>query len=212
MAKPIEGLPGNSGHIHISLTSLTNENLFARSAMDPSPAWPDIAGLSDLGRHFLAGLLDALPDMMPLLVPNVNSYKRLVENYWAPVHLSWGLEDRIASLRLICPPACKPSAARIEVRVPGADLLPHYALAAIVAAGWRGVQRKLPLTLAPMSVTQFKDLQLLPNSLSAAVHRFEAENSIVRELLGDEFVDYYAITRKHELKVWRQAVTDWYVC
>ena len=101
MAKPASGLPGNSGHIHISLTDLEGHNLFARADTDTNAPWPDIVSLSDLGRSFLAGLLNALPDLMPLLAPTINSYKRLIENYWAPVHLSWGLEDRLASITAI---------------------------------------------------------------------------------------------------------------
>ena len=101
MAKPASGLPGNSGHIHISLTDLEGHNLFAHADTDTNAPWPDIVSLSDLGHSFLAGLLNALPDLMPLLAPTINSYKRLIENYWAPVHLSWGLEDRLASITAI---------------------------------------------------------------------------------------------------------------
>ena len=213
MAKPIQGLPGSSGHIHISLCDLAGRNLFAADTTDPSPTWPDVAGLSQTGQHFLAGLLDALPDIMPLLAPTINSYKRLVENYWAPVHLSWGLEDRMASIRVIAPPVCKASATRFEVRVPGADMHPHYTLSALVAAGWRGVQRGIPLRVPPMSARSKTDpqLELLPKSLDAALERFRAEGSIAREILDGKFVEFFAGTREHELRVWREAVTDWYV-
>lgn len=213
MAKPIQGLPGSSGHIHISLCDTARHNIFAAETLDPNPKWPDVAGLSRTGQHFLAGLLDALPDIMPVLAPTINSYKRLVENYWAPVHLSWGLEDRIASIRLIAPPLCKPSATRFEVRVPGADLHPHYTLTALVAAGWRGAQKEIPLTTPPMSASGHgaNPLEMLPKSLVKAVERFSARGSIAREILGDEFVDFFTASREHELGLWREAVTDWYV-
>ncbi|KAJ0332512.1 hypothetical protein COL922a_011416 [Colletotrichum nupharicola] len=166
--------------------------------------------LSDVGRYFLAGILVALPDIMPLLAPSINSYKRLVENYWAPVDVSWGLEDRLASVRLIAPPVCKPAATRFEVRIPGADLHPHYALTAIVAGGWRGVMKKLDIPIPPAKI-QRKDTkpELLPDSLLEATHRFKSPDSLVREILGDDFVDFFAATREHELRVWREAVTDW---
>ncbi|RDW60716.1 hypothetical protein BP6252_12099 [Coleophoma cylindrospora] len=212
MAKPTFGLPGNSGHIHLSLVdSETGKNAFARDKIDPNAPWSDIAWLSDTGRYFLAGVLDALQDIMPLLAPTVNSYKRLVENYWAPVHLSWGLEDRLASVRLITPPTCMAKATRFEVRIPGADLHPHHALGALMAAGLRGVQKKLRLALPPLSARPANAPlpEVLPNSLEAAVSRFVAPDSIARELFGDEFVDYYAATREHELRCWREAVTDW---
>ena len=83
-------LPGNSGHMHVSIVDNAGTNLFARDTEDKSAPYSDIAFLSDLGRHFLAGLIDGLPDIMPILAPNVNSYKRLVENFWAPVTVSWG--------------------------------------------------------------------------------------------------------------------------
>lgn len=206
------GLPGNSGHIHISLTDLKGSNLFARSedTVPSNTPWSDLNDVSDTGRHFLAGLLNALPDLMPLLAPTINSYKRLVENFWAPVHLSWGLEDRRASVRLIAPPVCKPQATRFEIRIPGADLHPHYALAALVSAGWRGVEQKLELTIPPLSAQDCsKTPELLPNSLDRAVERFKAPGSIARELLGSEFVDFFALTREHELRLYREAVTDW---
>ncbi|GAB1200279.1 hypothetical protein APSETT444_009649 [Aspergillus pseudonomiae] len=211
MAKPIQGQPGSSGHIHVSLCDLDGKNLFARETPDDNAPWPDAVGLSDLGRQFLAGILEALPDIMPLFAPTVNSYKRLVENFWAPVNVSWGLEDRMASIRLITPPVCKPGATRFEVRIPGADLHPHYALSVILAAGWRGVQKKLEIKVPPVSAMKKDNTrpELLPNTLEEALKRFNAADSIAREILDGEFVDFFTATREHELRVWREAVTDW---
>ncbi|KAJ1716091.1 glutamine synthetase [Aspergillus flavus] len=211
MAKPIQGQPGSSGHIHVSLCDLDGKNLFARETPDDNAPWPDAVGLSDLGRQFLAGLLEALPDIMPLFAPTINSYKRLVENFWAPVNVSWGLEDRMASIRLITPPVCKPGATRFEVRIPGADLHPHYALAVILAAGWRGVQKKLDIKVPPVSAMKKDNTrpELLPNTLEEALKRFNAADSVAREILDGEFVDFFTATREHELRVWREAVTDW---
>lgn len=211
MAKPMQGMAGSSGHIHISLADQNGTNLFARDTADANAQWPDIEHLSDLGRHFLAGILEALPDIMPLFAPTINSYKRLVENYWAPVHISWGLEDRIASIRLITPPVCKPGATRFEVRIPGADLHPHFALSIILAAGWRGVEKKLSIPVSPMSARQAGDPrpELLPNTLEQALARFAARGSIAREVLDEGFVDFFTATRQHELGLYREAVTDW---
>lgn len=208
MAKPIYDLPGNSGHIHISLTSYDGTNLFARSEPDPSAEWPDIANLSDIGRQFLAGILEALPDIMPMFAPTINSYKRLVENYWAPVHVSWGLEDRLSSIRLIAPPVSSPNATRFEVRIPGADLHPHFALSAILAAGLRGIEKKSMIPVPPTSVRKDKP-ENLPNSLGMAVQNFRRNGSVAYELFDKDFVEFFAATREHELRVWREAVTDW---
>ncbi|PHH70662.1 hypothetical protein CDD82_6993 [Ophiocordyceps australis] len=216
MAKPKQGLPGNSGHMHISIVDASGKNVLARPSLDSAAPWKDLAGLSDLGRHFLAGLLAGLPDVMPILAPTINSYKRLVENFWAPVTVSWGLEHRAASIRIISPPTSKPSATRFEVRVPGADSNPHYVLAAILACGWRGVQKKLAIPIPPLAmghdVAPLQDQgERLPPTLAEATARFARKSSIAREVFGDEFVDHYAGTRQNEVRLFGEAVTDWEV-
>ncbi|KAK3364653.1 glutamine synthetase [Lasiosphaeria hispida] len=214
MAKPKHGLPGNSGHMHISLVDADGKNLFFRESPDPNPHYPDIAHLSDLGRHFLAGLLEGLPDVMPMVAPTINSYKRLVENFWAPVTVSWGLEHRAASIRIIAPPTSKPGATRFEIRVPGADANPYYVLSAILALGWRGVDKKLKIPCPPLGkgeeVGGNTDMGIrLAKSLREATDRFTRVGSIAREVFGDEFVEHYGGTREHEVRLWDEAVTDW---
>ena len=213
MAKPKQGLPGNSGHIHVSLLSndSSKRNLFARDVPDPNPEWEDIKYLSDIGRQFLAGVLDGMPDVMPLFAPTINSYKRLVENFWAPVTVSWGLEHRIASIRLISPPLADAKATRFEIRTPGADVHPHYAIAAIFALGMRGIKLKLPLTIPPMGTSSPDKFERLPRNLRSATEKFMAKGSIAREVLGDGFVDHYGATRLHEVAEWDDAVTNWEV-
>jgi glutamine synthetase len=215
MAKPRQGLPGNSGHMHVSLVDKSGKNLFARESPDPNPPYADVEHLSDLGRHFLAGLLEGLPDVMPIVAPTINSYKRLVENFWAPVTVSWGLEHRAASIRLIAPPTCPPKGTRFEVRVPGADTNGYLVLAAILALGWRGVEKKLELPIAPLARGQ--DVggaddkgERLAKNLKEATARFVRKESIAREVFGDEFVEHFAGTREHEIRLWDEAVTDWY--
>lgn len=211
MAKPLHGMPGNSGHLHVSLTDPSGTNMFSRSDPNPTPQWPDLAHLSPVGVHFLAGVLAALPDLMPLLAPTVNSYKRFVENFWAPVAITWGNEDRLSSVRLVTPPACKLAATRLEIRIPGADLHPHYALCAVLGAGLRGVEKKLEITVPPSWARKSEDgpPTLLAKSLDEAVEKFAAKKSVAREIFGDEFVEFYAASREHELRLWREAVTDW---
>ncbi|KAK3372269.1 putative glutamine synthetase [Podospora didyma] len=216
MAKPRQGLPGNSGHMHVSVVDRDGKNLFFRESPDPDPRYPDIANLSDLGRYFLAGILDGLPDIMPILAPTVNSYKRLVENFWAPVTVSWGLEHRAASIRIIAPPTAKPGATRFEIRVPGADTNPSYVLAAILGLGWRGVEKKLEIPCPPLGkgeeVGGKTDMGLpLSKSLRDATNRFTRLGSVAREVFGDDFVDHYGGTREHEVRLWDEAVTDWEV-
>ncbi|KAF3069089.1 Type-1 glutamine synthetase 2 [Daldinia childiae] len=214
MAKPQHGLPGNSGHTHVSVVDKDGKNLFFREEKDENPKYPDIAHLSDLGRHFLAGILDGLPDIMPMLAPTINSYKRLVENFWAPVTVSWGLEHRAASVRLIAPPTSKPGATRFEVRVPGADANPYFVMSAILALGWRGVEKKLEIPIPPLGKGQdVGDLSdqgtRLARNLREATDRFMSQNSIAREVFGDDFVDHFGGTRENEIRLWDEAVTDW---
>ncbi|KAK5148811.1 hypothetical protein LTR04_000473, partial [Oleoguttula sp. CCFEE 6159] len=217
MAKPRAGLPGNSGHMHVSLVDQkTGKNLFYRETEDKNPPYPDLRYLSDTGQHFLAGLLEGLPDIMPIVAPTVNSYKRLVENFWAPVTVSWGFEHRAASIRLIAPPTASAKATRFEVRVAGADANPYLVLGAILVLGWRGVEKKLEISVPPLGkgegVGGASDKGVrLAKSLKEATARFMAKDSVAREAFGDEFVEHFGGTREHEIRAWDEAVTDWEV-
>lgn len=215
MAKPVANMPGNSGHVHISLVDKkSGKNLFYRETPDEDAEYPDLKYFSDLGRHFLAGVLDALPSIMPLVAPNINSYKRLVENFWAPVTVSWGFEHRAASVRLISPPTSSPKATRLEVRVPGADSNPHLALGAILAAGWYGVKEKLEIKVPPLGKGEEMGSaadkgERLAKSLREATTAMAAKDSLARKILGDDFVDHYAGTRDHECRLFEEAITDY---
>ncbi|KAH0613857.1 uncharacterized protein H6S33_005743 [Morchella sextelata] len=212
MAKPKEGLPGNSGHMHISLVDSEGKNLFARSEPDTNPPYSDVSHLSDLGRHFLAGMLEGLPSIMPILAPTVNSYKRLVENFWAPVTVSWGLEHRAASIRLIAPPTASPKSTRFEIRTPGADANPFYVLSAILAAGLRGIEKMIELTTPPLGKgNETGGGERLARNLMEGVRKMKEEGSVAREVLGNDFVEHFTGTREHEWRLWEEAVTDWEV-
>lgn len=200
--------------MHISLVDDSGKNIFARTSEDKDAKWPDLRYLSDVGRSFLAGILAGLPDVMPIVAPTVNSYKRLVENFWAPVTVSWGLEHRGASIRVITPPSSSAKATRLEVRVAGADANPHLVLSAFLALGWRGVEKGLEISVPPLGkgedVGSSADKgERLAKSLKEATARFMRKDSLAREVFGDEFVDHYGGTREHECRLWDEAVTDW---
>lgn len=128
MAKWNANLPGCSGHIHQSLWDATRQrNLFAHES-----------GMSDLMKHYLAGQLHALPYLLPMVAPTVNSYKRLAGGDWAPATLTWGFENRTTAWRII---NNTPDATRIEGRTSGADVNPYLAMAAYLAAGCMALSR-----------------------------------------------------------------------
>ncbi|KAJ9102316.1 hypothetical protein QFC20_005009 [Naganishia adeliensis] len=219
MSKPWGELPGCSGHIHVSIRDKQGKNIFALSDEEikaggrADAKWKDTKYISKEAEYFLAGILDGIADVMPLLCPNINSYKRLVggEAFWAPNLASYGYDSRAASIRILGPPDAPEYATRFEVRVPGADMHPMLAFAAIFRLGLRGIEKKLELPYGPIGapgVTK-EDIPKLPTSLEAATERFLAKDSISRELFGDRMVDHIGGTRAHEVNLWKQAVTNW---
>ena len=199
MAKWNVQLPGCGCHLHQSLWD-GERNLFH----DPA----DPLRMSDIFRNYLAGQLRALPELLPLFAPTVNSYKRLVEGYWAPTRATWGVDNRTTAFRVI-PGSAKST--RVEVRVGGADLNPYLALAASVASGLWGIEQALPLALEPVSGSAYAsaaDAVRLPKDLYEATRRFE-QSEIARELLGNGFVDHFAATRLWEWRQFQESVTDW---
>ncbi|KAG1759849.1 glutamine synthetase guanido kinase [Suillus occidentalis] len=225
MAKPWGNLPGCSGHIHVSLKDGEGRNAFSLSDVDrdhgrANAAFEDTRYLSQIGEHFLAGVLDGLPDgrIYFHLVPTINGYKRLVggEAFWAPNAVTYGYDSRAASIRIISPPSVPPSATRLEVRVPGADMNPYFALSAIFQLGMRGIAKQLKLTTPPISTYQSnpamkEEIILLPRSLEDATNAMMKPDSIAREVFGDDFVDHFGATREHEVRLWNAAVTNWEV-
>jgi glutamine synthetase len=198
MAKWSQALPGCSGHIHQSLSD-GKKNLFFDAKGKRS--------MSKLFESYLAGQVACLMDFAPLFWPTINSYKRLVDGFWAPVKPTWGVDNRTASFRVI---AGSPKSTRLETRCPGADVNPYLAMAAVIAAGLHGVEKGLKLTAAPITGTnQGADhIPRAPRSLIETTRIFQ-RSDIARDWLGDTFVDHFAATREWEHRQWQDAVTDW---
>jgi glutamine synthetase len=198
LAKTAPGEEGSSGHVHLSCWR-DGENAFA--TRDPAAELPGTLGAA------IAGVLEHLPAASALLNPTVNSYKRLVPGYFAPVNASWGIENRSCAVRAIRSEHLE--RCRIECRRPGADANPYLALAALVVSAADGIRRGLtPPEPVVGDASERPDLPALPNSLEAALRAFEADRAL-REGIGTEFSDYYAVSRQWELKAWQQAVSDW---
>jgi glutamine synthetase len=199
MAKWNPKLPGCSGHVHQSLWDLAGE----RNAFH-DPAGPD--GESETLRHYLGGQMELMPELTALYWPTVNSYKRSVENTWAPTTATWGRENRTAAIRVI---GDSPKSMRVEYRQPGADMNPFVAMAASLAAGLWGVEHRVePPPACEGNAYQVKDAAPLPRSLKDAVELLRRSER-ARELLGEGFVDHYLRTRDWEVRQFERAVTTW---
>jgi len=116
-------------------------------------------------------------------------------------------------VRIISPPSSSLSSTRLEIRVPGADLQPHFALSAIFLLGLRGIRKKTSLPSPPIGQQQAEgakdQVKTLPVNLEGATARMMSKESIAREVFGDAFVDHFGGTREHEVQVWHKAVTNW---
>ncbi|MCC7404541.1 MAG: glutamine synthetase [Bdellovibrionales bacterium] len=199
MAKWNPQLPGCSGHVHQSLWDVSEKkNLF----YDPN----DRLKMSKVFKHYLAGQMHCLPEILPMLAPTVNSYKRLVEGMWAPTRINWAVDNRTASFRAI---PGSPKSTRLETRVAGSDVNPYLALAATIASGLYGIKHELPLQPEVHgNAYEDEDAKRLPNNLYRATDKM-ARSEIARELFGDEFVEHFSATRHWEWRQFQIAVTDW---
>jgi glutamine synthetase len=198
MAKWNQQLPGCSGHVHQSLSD-GRKNLFFDAK--------GRHGMSRLFESYLAGQVDALMGMAPMFWPTINSYKRLVDGFWAPVKPTWGIDNRTASFRVI---PGSPKSTRLETRCPGADVNPYLAMAAVLAAGLNGVERKMKLAAKPIHGTNqgAENVPRAPRTLIETTRVFR-ESAVARDWFGNEFVDHFAATREWEWRQWQDAVTDW---
>jgi glutamine synthetase len=198
MAKWNQNLPGCSGHIHQSLSD-GKKNLFHDAK--------NVNGMSKLFESYLAGQIAGLMELAPMYWPTINSYKRLVDGFWAPVKPTWGLDNRTASFRVI---ASSPKSTRLETRCPGADMNAYLAAAAVLAAGLNGVEREMKLTSKPIHGTNVgaENIQRAPRTLIETTRIFR-ESKLARDWFGDDFVDHYAATREWEWRQWLDAITDW---
>ena len=200
MAKWNSKLPGCSGHLHQSLWDTAGKNNLFYDEKDPNK-------MSKLYQSYLAGLIQLLPEVLPFFAPTINSYKRLVDGYWAPTHPNWGVDNRTVAFRVI-PGSSKST--RLEVRVPGSDVNPYLAVSAALACGLYGIKKGLKLKDKPVSGNAYKDqnTQRLPRNLYDATMKL-SESKIAREILGTELVDHFVNTRLWEWRQFQDSVTQW---
>jgi len=199
MAKWNAALPGCSGHVHQSLWDLAGASNRFHDPRAPG-------GGSDLLRWYVGGQVALMPELTALYWPNVNSYKRSVENTWAPTAATWGRENRTCAIRVI---GDGPKSMRVEYRQLGADMNPYLGMAASLAAGLWGIENRVePPPPVDGNAYQATDAAALPRSLKDAVELLRRSER-ARALLGEEFVDHYLRTRDWEVRQFERAVTTW---
>ena len=183
MAQLSDAHPGLGGHPIVSLRSLDGDAAVFHDAADPG-------GISRTARHFIAGILALLPELMPMFAGTVNAYRRYVPGNWAPRTATWGIGNYTCGLRVV---AGKPDDCRIEFRLPGADMNPHLAFAMLLGAGLDGLERALeppPETIELGRALVHPEIGPLPRTLLEAAERM-AGSARASELFGARFVDHY---------------------
>ncbi|QSP95006.1 glutamine synthetase [Marinobacter salinisoli] len=198
MAKPVSGEPGSSMHIHQSLVDAkTGKSLFSNKD----------GTASTLFHHYIGGLQAYIPNVMPMLAPNVNSYRRYLPGADgnSPVNIEWAEENRTVGLRV---PDAPPAARRVENRLPGSDVNPYLALAANLLCGYLGMINEVkPRTPATGRMGNEAD-DTMPWNLEAALENMSNCEEI-REILGNAFVDGFVATRWAEYEGFKKVISSW---
>lgn len=187
---------GNSCHIHLSVRDKSGKAVMADAS--------DEYGMSPLAKSFIAGQLKYMKELTLFFAPNINSYKRFVEGSFAPTALKWGPDNRTCALRLVG----HGESLRFENRVPGGDVNPYLAEAAMIAAGIAGLEEKLELAPAFTGNAYKSDAPRIPETLAAAAELW-ANSAFVEKIFGKEVQAHYLNMANTELRAFNGAVTDW---
>ena len=173
----------------------------------------DDRGLSQMARQFIAGLLEHAPGMCAVLAPLVNSYKRLVPGYEAPVYMSWGRTNRSALVRVPRITTGRTQATRVELRCPDPSANPYLAFAVMLKSGLDGVKRGLTLPAAAEEDLYHIDpraraLETLPGSLDEALRELERDE-VVQQALGPHIAERFIEAKQQEWDDYRLYVSQW---
>jgi glutamine synthetase len=207
MAKWSNSVPGQSGHLHISLRHTQGaKSITQGESVFYDPAKPH--DMSDAMRWFIGGQQALMPELLAMVASTVNSYSRLIPGYWAPTSAAWGIENRTTALRVIRGGA---SSQRVEYRIAAADINPYLALAAAIGSGLWGIEHRIEPD-APIEGNAYDREhpahRRLPATLYEAAERLAASKA-AHDLFGSEFVEHFAATRQWEEREFRKAITDW---
>ena len=195
MAKPHQGQPGSSMHIHQNLVSYKDDkNIFI-----------DLEGKeTNSFYNYIGGLQEYLPDAMVFFAPYVNSYRRFVMNSSAPINTHWGFENRTVGLRV---PLSSPNAKRVENRIPGADTNPYLAIAASLACGYLGIKEEIEPE-KPIAGSGFERRHNIPKYLPDAIKRIKVSDSL-SEVMGKEFITLFADVKQTEHDAYQDVISAW---
>ncbi len=195
MAKPMEDQPGSSLHIHQSILDIkSGKNVFSDENGENSSIF----------LNYIAGLQKYLPMAMPMLAPNVNSYRRLAPDNSAPINVCWGVDNRTTGLRV---PVSNGFNRRVENRLPGADANPYLALATSLGCGLLGIIEKLEPT-PPVTGSAYKYDYELPRSLEEALRQMEDYEPLL-DLFGKKFVKNYCLLKLREFETFFKVISTW---
>ena len=209
MPKPLEGVNGSGMHVHQSLASLeTGTNAFVDTE--------DPYGLSKMARHFIAGQLTHARGLAPVIAPLVNSYRRLVPGFEAPVYVAWARTNRSALIRVPAIRQGHTAATRIELRCPDPSCNPYLAFAAMLAAGLDGIEHEIPLP-EPVEENLYhfteedlerRNIPTLPATLGEAIEELK-QDAVVSAALGEHVTERLIEAQATEWNAFRQHVTQW---
>lgn len=209
MPKPLEGVNGSGMHVHQSFASMeTGKNAF----VDTDHPY----GLSQIAQHFIAGQLKHARALAPVIAPLVNSYRRLVPGFEAPVYVAWARTNRSALIRVPAIRQGNTAATRIELRCPDPSCNPYLAFAAMLAAGLDGIENQLPLE-EPVEENLYhfteedlarRNIPTLPSTLGEATAELE-KSEVVRAALGEHVAERLIEAQKAEWNAFRLHVSQW---
>jgi glutamine synthetase len=196
MAKPIEGEPGSAMHVHHSVVDkATGKNIFAGPQ----------GGETDAFFHFIGGLQTHLPQVIAVLAPYVNSYRRYVKDHAAPINLAWGRDNRTTGLRI---PISEPESRRVENRLAGMDCNPYLGIAASLACGYLGLMNDIWPTQSFKGDAYDGGEEELPKAMGDALDIF-SEAKEIHEILNPEFCRVYEIVKRTEYAEFLQVISPW---
>ncbi len=188
---------GSASHVHMSLWK-DGKNAFHDDSGDHA--------MSGMMRHFMAGIIAYASDCTWFFAPYINSYKRFAKGTFAPTKIAWSVDNRTAGFRLC---GADTKGVRVECRIPGSDMNPYLAQAALLAAGLKGIEEKLELA-PPAKGDLYDDESVpeIPNTLRAATEALR-NSKMLREAMGDDVIDHYTRAAEWEQEEFDRVVTDW---